>query len=363
MNSVLDAFSLNAANGHMAVLVGIGLALMGLSWPGSKLARFLAPLSFFAGLALIVWAIFRHAAWAELVLAILILVAVALERRGKSTAPLPIEEMASVFPDVEFHIRGTGFKTITEEVAPDLSIERIVIPLTGVRMTNHETEKRVSLTFHAKVPLRTSNDTWETPLFPRTQMPIDVAPQSSETSDIEFDRGVDHPSMEQTGPVIVEVEDHLSGLRTPLPTLGAWRPAKDGVWTGVFPAPPVALLVERDRPAQWSNFKHRARILEQHLVVTNQTSVVKTLEGFFCESKDGISVVADADWEVKSEVEKRKSLRPELRRHAILEPGDTVKGWVVHAFRYTPTEMQVYTLGVIDETGQKYEVMSETPIA
>jgi hypothetical protein len=139
-----------------------------------------------------------------------------------------------------------------------------------------------------------------------------------------------------------------------------WR---DGAWfdeqTGLA-APeeesvstkPPALLVTIDRPPQWSNFDHRARILEQHLSVTNQAQVNKTLEGFYCEGS-GLSITGDA--QVRAEVEKRKALRAELRRHSILEPGDTVEGWVIHAFRYEPNEMPTYTLGVVDERDEKYE--------
>ena len=73
---------LNHANGHMAILATTGIALMGLSVPGRVLYRLVSPASFVAGLVLVVWSIFRNGLVAEAVLAVLVLLAVIVERPG-----------------------------------------------------------------------------------------------------------------------------------------------------------------------------------------------------------------------------------------------------------------------------------------
>jgi hypothetical protein len=56
----------------MALLAGIGLALMGLSFPGRYLARLLGPLAFVVGLGIVTWAIFKRAWIAEIILGALL---------------------------------------------------------------------------------------------------------------------------------------------------------------------------------------------------------------------------------------------------------------------------------------------------
>jgi hypothetical protein len=141
-----------------------------------------------------------------------------------------------VFPDVEFYVHGTGFE-LREEEEHGMTITRTIVPLRSVRATNHERVQSVSLTFHAKFPLQGLPGWEEQLLYPITSMPIDVPPQTSRTFDIEFEKGLVPPGVKESGPMVIEVEDHLSGLRTGIPILARWRPAVDGEWTGAFPGP------------------------------------------------------------------------------------------------------------------------------
>lgn len=77
----MDWLALNPTTGHMGLVAGIGLALMGLSFPGKRLARALQPIAFIVGLGLIVAAVFKHAIVAEVVLALLLVTAFLIERR------------------------------------------------------------------------------------------------------------------------------------------------------------------------------------------------------------------------------------------------------------------------------------------
>jgi hypothetical protein len=96
----IHMLSLNPGNGHMALLAGTGLAIMSLSWPGRKLARFLAPASFVAGLALVVWGLLRPGWEAEIGLALLLLVGWAIERRPAKEPTAP-PELAATESDEE----------------------------------------------------------------------------------------------------------------------------------------------------------------------------------------------------------------------------------------------------------------------
>jgi hypothetical protein len=84
---VMAMIGLNPADGHMALLAGIGLALMGLSVPGNKLARVLSPAAFVVGLGLVVFAVARPWWIWEPVLA-LVLILVWLSEKNRPLLPL-----------------------------------------------------------------------------------------------------------------------------------------------------------------------------------------------------------------------------------------------------------------------------------
>ncbi len=87
---------LNPTNGHMALVAGIGLGLMGLSVPGRFLARLLLPISFFGGLGVVVWALFRHAWIAELLLLALIALGFYIERKRDDGDAEPSQPFRSI---------------------------------------------------------------------------------------------------------------------------------------------------------------------------------------------------------------------------------------------------------------------------
>jgi hypothetical protein len=157
----------------------------------------------------------------------------------------------SIFPDIEFEIRMKGFRTADAHPLTAAPFPSQIV-LLGLRITSHETARRVSLTFRIELSLD-EKGAWSgfgdsVPLAPITVMPIDLAPQSSEATILEFDRGIVPDSALGPGGMIVKVEDHLSGLCTPLPPMGTWRPTKDGEWTGAFPAPPPSPGEPADKP-------------------------------------------------------------------------------------------------------------------
>jgi hypothetical protein len=275
---------------------------------------------------------------------------------GHTTGPLKDDRPSpspTTFPDVEFEIRGSGFKTVSEDMG-GIEIARLVLPLKDVRMTNHELQRRVSLTFHAKLPLSGIAGLDEIALFPRTTMPIDLAPQTSHTQDIEFDRGLIPRGAEQVDQMLIEVEDHLSGLRTAIPTMGKWRPAKDGKWTGVFPAPMADLDVVIERE-EWDSFQHEAFILELKVRITNHTGRTKRVTGYALLTDGRESPPVIPTIEAHREVERRRNSHQRLDGQSTIEAGEHVVGWLVFPLPWSgdpgPTG---YTLTVHDELNQDY---------
>ena len=74
----------------MWLKVAVGLALMGLSFPGRRLQKVLGPLAFVAGIELVAWALLRHPFFiAATVLVLLVLVVVALLEKRPASAGMP----------------------------------------------------------------------------------------------------------------------------------------------------------------------------------------------------------------------------------------------------------------------------------
>jgi hypothetical protein len=74
----------------MWLKVGVGLALMGLSFPGRRLQKVLGPLAFVAGIELVAWALLRHPFFiAATVVVLLVLVVVALLEKRPASAGMP----------------------------------------------------------------------------------------------------------------------------------------------------------------------------------------------------------------------------------------------------------------------------------
>ena len=120
------------------------------------------------------------------------------------------------------------------------------------------------------------------------------------------------------------------------------------------PAKALQVVIEH---AEWSNFMHMALILEMRVSVANRTDTRKRLSGFKVEVHSGGHVANGSEHpEVSREVEHRKQERNLLNRISVLEPGETVSGWMVYAFPWktTPGEPE-YTFTVIDELLNQYE--------
>jgi hypothetical protein len=116
----------------------------------------------------------------------------------------------------------------------------------------------------------------------------------------------------------------------------------------------LRVLIER---AEWSNFRHRALILEMRVTVANRTDTRKQLSGFQLQIHSGGQVAKGSDHvEVLQEVEHRKQQHNTLDRISVLDPQETVTGWMVYAFPWktTPGEPE-YTFSVIDELKNQYE--------
>jgi hypothetical protein len=60
--------------------------------------------------------------------------------------------VGDIFPDVEFQVGGTGFHT-RERRFGELRVPYRVRSFLKVRITNHEAERRVSLSFHCRIPV------------------------------------------------------------------------------------------------------------------------------------------------------------------------------------------------------------------
>jgi hypothetical protein len=126
------------------------------------------------------------------------------------------------------------------------------------------------------------------------------------------------------------------------------------IGSDAFLAKALRVVIEH---AEWSNFRYLALILEMRVSVTNRTDTRKQLAGFQLQIHSG-GQVADGSkhLEVSREVEHRKQRHNALDRISVLEPGETVTGWMVYAFPWktTPGEPE-YTFSVIDELKNQYE--------
>ena len=116
----------------------------------------------------------------------------------------------------------------------------------------------------------------------------------------------------------------------------------------------LRVVIER---AEWSNFRHLALILEMRVRVANRTDTRKQLSGFQLQIHSG-GHVADGSGHLDAlrEVEHRKQQHNTLDRISVLEPRETVTGWMVYAlpWKTTPGEPD-YTFTVIDELKNEYQ--------
>lgn len=105
----------------------------------------------------------------------------------------------------------------------------------------------------------------------------------------------------------------------------------------------------------WDNFRHQALILEMKVKIKNRKNRRKILTGFMLQYEGG-GIPANFDIEVMREVERRREAHHPLRNHSILEPHDTISGWMAYALprRLSPGEPE-FTFSVSDELEVKYE--------
>jgi hypothetical protein len=107
---------LNPANAHLEVLVGIGLALMGISVPGRRLSRFATPVLFVSGAGLVVWAIFRDHIFAEVALGAVVAAWYFHERSDHSWQPEPGTSLSSDENRTEISDEDRGRRTATRDL-------------------------------------------------------------------------------------------------------------------------------------------------------------------------------------------------------------------------------------------------------
>jgi hypothetical protein len=91
--------------------------------------------------------------------------------------------------------------------------------------------------------------------------------------------------------------------------------------------------------------------------VANRTDVRKQLSAFQLQIHSGGQVAKGSEHlEVLREVEHRKQRRNALDRISVVEPKETVTGWMVYGlpWKTTPGEPE-YTFSVIDELKTEYE--------
>lgn len=105
----------------------------------------------------------------------------------------------------------------------------------------------------------------------------------------------------------------------------------------------------------WDNFRHQALILEMKVKIKNRKNKRKILTSFVFQHQGG-GIPADFDIEVIREVHRRSEAHHPLRNHSIIEPHDTISGWMVYALprRLRPGEPE-FTFSVSDELEVEYE--------
>jgi hypothetical protein len=115
-----------------------------------------------------------------------------------------------------------------------------------------------------------------------------------------------------------------------------WRSRREGDALGV--------VIDR---AEWTNFRHLALILEMRVSVTNSTDTRKQLAGFQLQIHSGGQVADESEHlEALREVEHRKQRHNALDRISVLEPGETVTGWMVYGLpgRRPPASLSTHSL-------------------
>lgn len=90
----------------------------------------------------------------------------------------------------------------------------------------------------------------------------------------------------------------------------------------------------------WDLFQHQARFLEMQVEIENRTDRRKKLTGFMLTfPRDGYGVSdmgPEFDLTVRRELERRRQAHPRLDHISIIEPRDTVKGWMAYVFSRSP---------------------------
>jgi hypothetical protein len=106
----------------------------------------------------------------------------------------------------------------------------------------------------------------------------------------------------------------------------------------------------------WDNFQYQALILEMRVRIENRTDKRKKLSGFALTIQSGGASAGIFETTVLQEIERRKQTHPRLDYISVIEPKDTVTGWMVYAFPrpFEPGE-PTFTFAVSDELNVKYE--------
>lgn len=108
---------------------------------------------------------------------------------------------------------------------------------------------------------------------------------------------------------------------------------------------------------EWDNFKHKARILEIRVKVTNHTDRRKRMASFAVLIHGGPNTYPSStgNTDLFREVERRKGNHPLLQGISIIEPRDFAKGWMVFPFPWsTDAGPSGYSFMVRDELNVDY---------
>jgi hypothetical protein len=229
MQDVTNLVALKETGGQMVVATAIGLALMGLSVPGKRVAALISPFAFVAGLGIVVWALFRHVFVMEAFAALVVVCVVAYERSSvDETEPYS-------FPQMEVAVNGRG----SHPAPMDSGFGGYeLVELYDMRIHNHSS-RAVSVTLKASVRMKPLDDgTPRTPypLLPYFDaepstaphqarfkgMPINLPPNEGISGTATFAfltmggvenvQLVDEPNCQVLNALVVELEDHETGL-------------------------------------------------------------------------------------------------------------------------------------------------------
>lgn len=99
-------------------------------------------------------------------------------------------------------------------------------------------------------------------------------------------------------------------------------------WPWLRGRPEFVVMIDRE---EWSNFHHRARILEARVTIENTTDGRKQISAL---GMQGPSFMGITDPNIVAEVQGRRGRLQNLLAISQIDPHETVKGWIVHAFAH-----------------------------